>query len=143
MTVVKFLFVIALVIPLGVFMIYYINKLMGEFARIVKREKSLPEEEGRAREGERMAGKAPAGATGEHRVYEMREEPPAMRRGESYKYGSQHYQNSRIRQSYLKNLQEREQAAPQEGEKLKDKRTPSRRKRRKERKKKKRNSERQ
>ncbi|HIU26394.1 MAG TPA: hypothetical protein IAC50_07890 [Candidatus Copromorpha excrementigallinarum] len=142
MTVVKFLFVIALVIPLGVFMVYYINKLMGEFARIVNREKSLPEE-GRVREGERMAGKAPASAAGEHRVYEMREEPPAMRRGESYKYGSQHYQNSRIRQSYLKTLQEREQAVPEEGEKLKDKRTPSRRKRRKERKKKKRNSERQ
>ena len=61
MTVIKFLFVLALAVPLAVFMWNYINKLSDEFQQSVARGKGSSAEQGNPQPAPKKKGRKPAG----------------------------------------------------------------------------------
>lgn len=131
MTFIKLLFVIALVIPLAVFMIYYINKLINEFAVISKRENEPREITEEKRRNEQQEEMLKAGRPVRHENVGTAGAESAA----SHTYGSEHYRNSRIRQDYLRSIRKSRGDEPSEEIRERSgKRPASKRKRRKERK---------
>ena len=124
MTVFKFLFVLALAVPLAVFMWNYINKLSDEFQQSVARGKGSSAEQGNPQPAPKKKGRKPAGVgrkkgsgrtAGEAQRASRQTRPQGREYGapEGYAFGHEqrqvpeHYQqlrsnfeNSRMKQRY-------------------------------------------